>query len=524
MRLFTDRIQKLKAQIVTKNDLGIRRAWPMLGVVAGQLVLFALTLAGLLQPVNGSKHLLLITAIGQGLFTAYIVWVFVYVWRTGLGPVARIEQFFRLRAAQPEPDLSAPLTTTRTGTLAVIAHDYHRFLQSVRDILAEIRVAGVKIAVQATQVTRNVAASLERAQIQMQRSDELSRLNRTNTRQLIDNMGVVNNRLVDFQKTVASLSHKSENIQKVVELIRSISFQTNLLALNAAIEAARAGEAGAGFAVVAEEVRGLARRVADATDEIAENMSGLNTHMQMTARETETLMEKTAHISTEVQQSARQYGRTVQDIRGLSHEVEQDMKKSMSFTATLNQSAETMQGLVSGISAGKGSFEMLLNQAKNYRDRAQTVIQRLRTSGVDIFDQNYQAIPGTNPQKYNTSWDKPFTEQLQTLFDDALDAFPQAAYAVCVDQKGYLPAHNSAFSQPLTGDYETDLLKSREKRIYFSTDSEQRRARHTNNFLLQTYVRDTGEILSELSLPIFVDGTHWGAFIVGLDHEELLQD
>ncbi|MFY0676937.1 MAG: hypothetical protein JXR18_06610 [Neptuniibacter sp.] len=59
-------------------------------------------------------------------------------------------------------------------------------------------------------------------------------------------------------------------------------------------------------------------------------------------------------------------------------------------------------------------------------------------------------------------------------------------------------------------------------RIFFDTRSEQRRATHTQPFLLQTYVRDTGEILNELSIPAYLDGQHWGALIVGFDPNVLL--
>ena len=95
---------------------------------------------------------------------------------------------------------------------------------------------------------------------------------------------------------------------------------------------------------------------------------------------------------------------------------------------------------------------------------------------------------------------------------------------MCVDINGYVPTHNSQFSQPLTGDYDTDLLHSREKRIYATVESEKRRAQNREPFLLQTYLRDTGEILSEFSLPLFVSNRHWGAFIIGMDHKELLKD
>ena len=69
----------------------------------------------------------------------------------------------------------------------------------------------------------------------------------------------------------------------------------------------------------------------------------------------------------------------------------------------------------------------------------------------------------------------------------------------------------------MTGDAQRDLLNSRHQRIFLSNATEQRRCSHTEPMLLQTYMRDTGQILSDLSMPIYIDGKHWGAMIIGFD-------
>jgi methyl-accepting chemotaxis protein len=188
----------------------------------------------------------------------------------------------------------------------------------------------------------------------------------------------------------------------------------------------------------------------------------------------------------------------------------------------MNQSTEKLLELVSRIRTGSGALELVVETASRWRDAMQARIELLAGRGLDVFDRNYRPVPGTSPQKFLTSYVDAFEVELRPVFDAARRELG-STYSVALDCNGFLATHHTGLCEPMTGDPKVDLLKSRHQRLYFEAETEKRRARNTESFLFQTYLRDTGELLNDLSLPIIVQGRHWGAMVSGFKPERFLQ-
>ncbi|WP_043309823.1 methyl-accepting chemotaxis protein [Pseudomonas sp. ML96] len=121
------------------------------------------------------------------------------------------------------------------------------------------------------EVARNAVSTSEASRD----SDRTAQHGREQVRQTVDSIGQLAGDVSETSEQIGLLAEQVRSISQVLDVIRSIAEQTNLLALNAAIEAARAGEAGRGFAVVADEVRALAHRTQQSTQEIEQMIGGI---------------------------------------------------------------------------------------------------------------------------------------------------------------------------------------------------------------------------------------------------------
>lgn len=347
---------------------------------------------------------------------------------------------------------------------------------------------------------------------------------------------------------ISDLADHSREILRISEVIGNIAEQTNLLALNAAIEAARAGQYGRGFAVVADEVRDLASKTTQATKAIGNTTTDIVASIQQVVSDIDDLMNE---VSKGVEQASIAKEK-LSTIVSLADEVEAQMngvnKNSEVNAVEVEQISQFIALLTSHMQASEHQVSHIADQAQALAENAEHIhdvlgglnldtvhhtVYKVARAAVnqiqqefelsianglitmdDLFDRNYIQIDNTSPPKFKTRFDDFTDRMLPDIQEPILAQHEEIAYAGAVDNNGYFPTHNKRFSQPLTGDYQKDLVNNRTKRI-FDDRTGSRCGSHTKEFLLQTYKRDTGEVMHDLSVPIYIQGRHWGGFRVG---------
>ena len=340
----------------------------------------------------------------------------------------------------------------------------------------------------------------------------------------------------DVGREVAGIVDNLRDVADAAGVITQIALQTRLVAFNASVEAKRAGDAGRGFGVVADAVKDLAGKVEASSKQIMRTVGDLDKRIAALAREIEAR-------PGQARQGA--FHTALAEVDGGVARITDAAGQSGTVCAGLNAQMATLEGEMHGttraldaalvrseafLKVSEQLIELVANCGVETEDTPYIAAAKetagqvgklledaLRTgtiSAVDLFDENYRPIPGTDPAQVTTRFCELTDRLLPQVQERVLGLSGRVVFCIAVDRNGYVPTHNRRYCQPQRpGEQAWNTANSRYRRI-FNDRTGLASARNRRPFLLQTYRRDMGNgqfvLMKEVAAPISVDGRHWG--------------
>ncbi len=291
--------------------------------------------------------------------------------------LSKLRRISHVATAISDKDISLRCNMESDDTIGEIVTSFNKMAENLRDLIGEVAnmsgsvshdadtiqglMSGVRRRFDAQHQTvgrinsstetlsatvAEISASAGQVSEAARNASSLAKSGGEIVQQTIQGMRQINESVTQGSSAVDSLGRKSDEIGAIVAVINGIAEQTNLLALNAAIEAARAGEQGRGFAVVADEVRKLAEKTAQATREISEMIQSVQ---QETRNAISTMQNGTEQVRGGVEK-ATEAGVALQEIVLSVQMVSEMIERIASGAASQNQMVSEVSGHVQEIS------------------------------------------------------------------------------------------------------------------------------------------------------------------------------
>ncbi|MBI9082127.1 MAG: HAMP domain-containing protein [Desulfobacterales bacterium] len=294
-----------------------------------------------------------------------------------------VKRLLDLAGQMRQGDLTRELEVRGRDEISHMTARMNLVNESLREMICQIMQGAEAL----SRISCEQAASLEETGASLEELASMTHQNAENASSAEDLMKeiltVVKNAdatMVALIRSMADIHLASDKTSKIVKTIDAIAFQTNLLALNAAVEAARAGEAGAGFSVVAEEVRSLAIRAAAAaketSDMIAETVKRVG--------EGERMVETANVVFSEVSRKSIHAGELVDNIAVASREQARGV----------TQINEAISQIDQGIQQAASSAEQLKASTSAFRVNRQALAPRPGAQGLQALEDDVSLLEG----------------------------------------------------------------------------------------------------------------------------------